>query len=101
MPVAGDHLRRDRIRLESEALAGDALDLGVDRRVGADRARELADAAAGERPLDTAAGAVELERPTGELPAERGRLGVDAVRAADADRPAMLLGERDDGRERA
>ena len=32
------------------------------------------------------AGAVELERPAGELPAERRRLGVDAVRAADADR---------------
>ena len=36
--------------------------------------------------------AVELERPAGELPAERRRLGVDPVRAADADRPAVLFG---------
>ena len=35
--------------------------------------------------------AVELERPAGELPAERRRLGVDPVRAADADRVPVLL----------
>ena len=45
--------------------------------------------------------AVELERPAGELPAERRRLGVDAVRAADADRAAVLLGAAHDGVERA
>ena len=43
--VARDHLRRDRIGLEPEPLAGDPLDLGVDRRVRPDRAGELADAA--------------------------------------------------------
>ena len=45
--------------------------------------------------------AVELEGPAGELPAERRRLGVDPVRAADADRVTMLLGARDDQPERA
>ena len=44
VPVARDHLRRDRIGLEPEPLARDALDLGLDRRVRPDRARELADA---------------------------------------------------------
>ena len=49
MPVALDDLRRGRLRLEPELLARDALDLGVDRRVVADRARELADPDALER----------------------------------------------------
>ena len=52
--VARDHLRRDRIRLEPEALARDALDLRLDGRVRADRARELPDAV---RPPARAAGA--------------------------------------------
>ena len=42
--VAGDDLRRQRIRLEAEALAGDPLDLRLDDDVGADRAGELPDA---------------------------------------------------------
>ena len=70
VPVALDDLRRGRLGLEAEPLAGDALDLGVDRRVVADRARELADANALERARDAAPGAVELERPDREL---RGR----------------------------
>ena len=45
MPVTGDHLGRHRVRLEPEAFAGDALDLGIDRGVRPDGARELADAA--------------------------------------------------------
>src|SRR5262249_30081699 len=40
--------------------------------------------------------AVELEGPAGELPAEGRRLSMDAVRAADADRVAMLFGPPDD-----
>ena len=45
--------------------------------------------------------ALELERPAGELEPERRRLGVDAVRAADGERVAVLLGARGDGGERA
>ena len=44
VPVARDHLRRHRIRLEPEPLARRPLDLRVDGGVRADRARELADA---------------------------------------------------------
>ena len=45
--------------------------------------------------------AVELERPAGELEAERRRLRVDAVRAAHLQRRSVLLGARDDDGERA
>jgi hypothetical protein len=65
--VALEDLRRARRRLEPEALAGDALDLGRRRRVRPDRARELADAHAGERPSEPLAIPLELERPADEL----------------------------------
>ena len=101
MPVALEDLRRARRRLEPEPLAGDPLDLGVGRRVRADGARELADAHPFERAVDPGAVPLERERPAGELEPERRRLGVDAVRAADRERVAMLLGPGDDRRERA
>ena len=50
--VALDDLRRGRLGLEAEPLAGDALDLGVDRRVVPDRAGELPDPHALERKRD-------------------------------------------------
>ena len=81
--VALEDLRRDRRRLESEALARDPLELRVGCRVGADGARELADAQLLERTSEASASPVELERPAGELEPEGGRLGVHAVRAAD------------------
>ena len=90
--VARDHLRRERIRLEAEPLARDPLDLGVEAAYVPTVPGELADAVRLERAREPRAVAVELERPAGELPAERRRLGVDAVRAADADRAAVLLG---------
>ena len=77
------------------------LDLGVDGGVRADRARELADAVHLERAREPRPVAVELERPAGELPAEGRRLGVDPVRAADADRVPVLLRTPHDGLERA
>ena len=43
---------------------------------------------------------IELESPTRELPAEGRRLCVNPVRAADADRVAMLFCAGDDGRQR-
>ena len=99
MAVAGDHLGRHRVRLEAEAFAGDPLHLRVDRGVGPDRPRELADAACSEGALQSFACPVELERPACELPAEGHRLGVNPVRAADADSPPVLLRAPDDGRE--
>ena len=101
MTVSLDDLRRGRLGLEPEALAGHTLDLGVDRRVVADRAGELPDAHALERKCDALASAVELERPDRELEAERRRLGVYAVGAADRDRQPVLLGSRQDGVEGA
>ena len=100
VPIALEDLRRARRRLEPEPLAGDPLDLRVDRRVRADGARELADAHALERARDAGAIALERERPAGELEPERRRLGVDAVRAAHLHRVTVLLGPRDDGGER-
>ena len=45
--------------------------------------------------------AIELEGPDGELEAEAGRLGMDAVGAADANGAPVLAGKRHDGRERS
>ena len=61
----------------------------------ADRAGELADRRLLEgraQPLDVA---VRLERKAGQSQAEGGRLGVDAVSAADAERVAVLERPRD------
>jgi hypothetical protein len=82
VPIACDHLRRQGIGLEPEPLARDPLDLRLDVRVRADGAGELADAIRLERAHDSVSCAVELERPAGELPAERRGLGVDSVRSA-------------------
>ena len=101
VPVALQDLRRAGRRLEAEPLAGHPLDLGVGGGVGADGARELADAQALDRAAEPLAVAVERERPTGELEPERRRLGVDAVGAPHADRLAVLLRPRDDGAEGA
>src|SRR5205085_9421572 len=70
--VALEDLRRCRRRLEAEPLAGDPLDLRVDRCIRADGAGELADAHAVERPLETDVVAIELEGPAGELQPESG-----------------------------
>ncbi len=96
--VALEDLRRARRRLEAEPLARDPLELRVGRGVRSDGAGELADADPLERASDALAAARELERPAGELQAERRRLGMDAVRAADLKRLAVLLGASgDDG----
>jgi hypothetical protein len=81
--VARNHLRRGRFGLEAQPLAGEPLDLGIEGRVRPDGAGKLPDAVRLESGRDPLAGPVELERPAGELPAERDRLRVDAVRAAD------------------
>jgi hypothetical protein len=54
-----------------------------------------------ERPVQARAVAIELEGPDAELETEAGRLGVDAVRAADADGAPVLAGAADDSSERA
>src|SRR6185295_16474686 len=100
MPVARYDLRGHRFGDEAETLAGDALHLGIAATVHADRPGDLADADSGERALDPVAFALELERPAGELDAERDRLGMDAVRPPDHHRRAVLFGAADHGRAR-
>src|SRR5207248_10358269 len=96
VPVALEDLRGRRRGLEPEALACRPLELGIGSRVRADGAAELADAHALERAGDALLPALELERPAGELEAERRRLGVDAVRPAHLERQPVLLGPRSD-----
>ena len=64
MPVAGDHLRRERVRLEAEPLARDALDLGLELRIRADGAGELPDAVLFERPRDDGRALGRARRPS-------------------------------------
>ena len=97
MPVALEDLRRARRGRETEPLACDPLDLRSRRSVGADGARELADAQPHERAFEPLSIALELEDPTEQLQPERRRLGVHAVRSPDGDRVAMLLGTRECG----
>ena len=88
--VARDHLGRDRLRREAEPRG----DLGLDRRVdvgeGADRARDRAGRDLGARRLQAPPVARELGVEARELEAEGDRLGVHAVRAADAGRVLVL-----------
>ena len=94
--VAWDDLRRGGLRDESETLAGDSLDVRVTARVRPDGAGELPDAHAFERPGNPLPVTVDLESPAGELRPEGDRLRMHAVRAADHDRVAVLLGSPHD-----
>ena len=73
-----------------EALEDAALEVRARRRVGPDRAGDRPDRGLGEGALEALGVAVGLEGEAGELDAERGRLGVDAVRAPDAGRVHVL-----------
>ncbi len=90
--VAGDHLRGGN-RSQPECVADVSFDLGRDVRVRAHRTAQLhhRDVVAG-RPQARAV-AVDLQCPEGDLRAERGRLGVDAVGPADHHRVAVLVGD--------
>ena len=95
VPVAGDDLRRDRLAVEAERLQGELLDARVGVGVGAHGARELADADAGEGAASSRARPRRSShQPPEQLQAERRRLGVHAVGAADHRRVAVLLGAR-------
>ena len=102
VPVALDDLRRRGRRLEAEPLAGDPLDLRVDRRVRADGAGELADAHALERARDArrAPRSSSNAQPASFSPNVVGSAWTPCVRPMHQ-RAAVLLGARDDGRERA
>ena len=80
--VALYDLRRDGGRPEAEPRADSLFDLRVEVRERADRAADLAHSHRLARALQTRAVAPHLVEPEREGEAERGRLGVDAVRAA-------------------
>src|SRR5436190_1314789 len=97
MTVSVDDLRRDRLDEEAEAAADLLLEIRRDGGVGADGAGDLADGdllLCLRKAVDVAA---HLVVPGGELEAEGGGLGVDAVAAAQAARVLVRLradGER-------
>ena len=88
--VARHDLRGDVLAAQAESLHHPRLDRGRDRGVGADRAGELADRELLEGGGEPRQVAVGLEGEAGEAQSEGGRLGVDAVGAADAERVALL-----------
>ena len=94
-------LRRDRVGLEPEPLARDPLDLGSIAAYVPTAPESLPTRIASSARASARAVAVELECPARELQPEGRRLGVHAVRAADGERLAVLLGARDDRLERA
>ena len=97
MAVALDHLRRDRRRLQAERAA----DVGFDRWrqvcEGADGARQLADRDDLARAANPGDVARQLRVPQCQLQAERHRLRMHAVRAADHRRAAVFLRPRAHG----
>ena len=90
--VARDDLRRDRLRHQSHVLGDMFLDARIDMRKGADGAGDGARRdflAGGDQAF---AGTGKFRVGVGELEAERRRLGMDAVAAADGRRHLVFEG---------
>ena len=94
MPVALDDLRGDRRDLQSEPLADGFFVFRLEMRGVADRARDLADSHLLGGHLEALEVALHLGVPVRQLEAERDRLGVNAVRAADLRRVLELEARR-------
>ena len=104
--VALDDLGAGRVDVEAELGEDLGLDVRAEVAVRPDRPRDLAGADLVDGRGEPAPAAVELERPAGELEAERDRLGVDRVGPAHhhASRPRSGPGRsarRAAGRSRA
>ena len=90
VPVARNHLRRDRLDRQSHRLRDVLFDARIDLRERADRAGDRAGRDLLARGDEARARARKLGIGLRELQPERGRLGVDAVRAADGRRHLVL-----------
>ena len=95
--VALQDLRRGLGRPQPEPIQGVLFDFGRQVGVRADGAREFADAQLVARLLQALAIAADLGDEHGQLVAERRRLGVDAVGAADRQR--VLVAHRQLGQD--
>ena len=92
VPVARDHLGGDRLALQAEPSQGVLLDPRVGVGVRADGARKLAHLDSGEGVAQAQLLTAQLGHEAEQHEPERGRLGVDAVGAADHRRVTELLG---------
>ena len=84
--------------VKAQSLAHGGFDRRIEVREHADRAGDLADGNDLARARDAHAIARDFRVPERQLHAERHRLGMHAVRAADHRRAAMLERARADGR---
>ena len=92
VPVALDDLRGHRRRLQAQPRADALFVLGLQVAKGADGAGELAHAHVFGRRVEAGQVALHLGVPVQQLEAEGGRLGVNAVGAADGGRVLELEG---------
>ncbi len=97
VPVTGDDLGGDLLALEAQPVERGRLDLRVAVCIRANGSGQLAHPDAFEGGGEPLLLAAQLGRPAQQLQPERGRLGVDAVRAADGRRVTVLLCPSDDG----
>ena len=88
--IARNDLRRNRLDREAELFGHMRLDPRIDVGEGADRARDRAGGDLLLRRDQALLGALELDVIARELQAEGGRLGVDAMAAADGGRVLVL-----------
>ena len=92
MAVARNDLRRDRLDRKPHFFRHIGFDARIDLRKGADRAGDGAGRDLLARQFEARPGARKLGEGDGELEPERGRLGMDAVRAADGRREFVFAG---------
>ena len=90
MAVARNDLGRDRLDRQTHLLGDMGFDARIDLRKGADRAGDRAGRNFLARRDEALFGAGKFGIGDGELEPERGRLGVDAVRAADGRRQLVF-----------
>ena len=95
--VALDNLRGNGRRTETQLFADISLDARREMRAGADRAGKFADGGGFADAFEAFQRAAKFVVHQGQLEAERGRFGMDAVAAANAGREFVFARLRRDG----